>query len=172
MIRVKSRTIMLAVALLALSTAMQADAKKALADTEGRRKAAENGASQIKAKSSSPAGDIENAYTAAAAANNAWLVATTASLETGAEAAPDVAQLADRAGTTLVTWVNHRNKALSLPELSGLAATSIAKAVANDLIEIASSTWRDNRKSSPAKRNETVKTLSDRLRWNPWREIR
>src|SRR4029450_8478501 len=46
---------------------------KSLSDTHGRRKAAENGLRQIKAKSQEQADGVRALYTAAASNNNAWV---------------------------------------------------------------------------------------------------
>jgi hypothetical protein len=152
------------------STIRAADLNKTLADTEGRRRAAENGLKQIKAKGQPP-DQIRSAYVEAASRQNAWLDSVCQAIEQGAANAPDVSSSAQSAATSLVEWVNVRNRALGVPELSGAIADSTKKSVAEDLIDIAAGTWKNNRSSDAKKRSSAAASLKERLRWKTFEEI-
>lgn len=141
-------------------------------DTEGRRKAAENGVKEIKAKSPQPADQIRTTYAEAAARQNAWLDSVCQAVEQGASTAPDVSTAAQSAATSLVEWVSVRNRALGLPELAGATADGLKKSVIQDLIEIASATWKGNRSADPTKRVSVAASLRERLHWKTFEEVK
>lgn len=165
--KIARRVLLVAVTGLLLATTLTADAKKALQEGEGRRKAAETGVSQIKQRNATSP-DLEAAYTAAAEAQNAWLAATTSSESTPADLAP----LVERAATTLLAWVNVRNPALSLAPLTGLAADAVKKNVVDGLLELGTASRSDLQKANANRRASIVRDLETRLRWKPWAEIR
>src|SRR5438105_157920 len=110
MMRRNLRTIVGAIGLLMIvvTVSQAADLKKAMAETEGRKRAAENGLKEIKAKGQ-PSEELRRAYIDAAAQQNAWLDSVCGALEQGTPAAPDVSAVAQRArvrlssGSTIAT---------------------------------------------------------------------
>jgi hypothetical protein len=155
--------------LIAAATSHAADINKAIAETEGRKRAAENGLKQIKAKGQ-PSSEIRNAYAEAATRQNAWLESVCQALEQTGNTAPDVSAAAQSAAASLVEWVNIRNRALGLPELSGAIADSTKKSIAQDLNEIAAASWKD-RSSDARKRSAAAASLKERLQWKTFDEI-
>jgi hypothetical protein len=152
-------------------TSRAADLGKTIASAEGRKRAAENGLKEIKAKSSQPAEQIRAAYVEAAKKQNAWLDAVCQAVEQGSATAPDVSTAAQSAADSLVEWVNVRNRALGLPELTGTVADSTKKSVVQDLLNIASEIWKDNRSTDAKKRTTAATSLKERLRWRAFEEI-
>jgi hypothetical protein len=128
--------------LVAISALNAAPFDKSLSETDGRRKAADNGLRQIKMKSQQEAEQVRGLYTAAASNNNAWVDMVCQAIEQGAPAAPDVSGVAGSAASSLVEWVCARNRALGLPELRGSVGESVKKAVTQDLTDIASGDLR------------------------------
>ena len=166
------RTIVSAIAALLVAAAVgqAADVNKAIGDAEGRKRAAENGLKEIKAKAQ-PSDQVRSAYIEAATRQNAWLEAVCQAVEQGAPAAPDVSAPAQSAAASLVEWVNIRNRTLGLAELTAPAADSTKKSVAGDLIEIANATWKSNRSGDAKKRSAAANALKERLRWKPFEEV-
>ena len=167
---VRRSTVAIGVLLLAGTAGRAADINKAIANTEGRKRAAENGLREIKAKGQ-PSEQTRNAYGEAASRQNAWLESVCQAIEQGATAAPDVSSSAQSAATSLVEWVNVRNRALGVPELPGNIADSTKKSVTQDLIDIANTTWKNNRASDAKRRSAFAASLKERLRWKPFDEI-
>ena len=159
------------VLLVAALASQAADLNKAVSEAEGRKRAAENGLKDIKAKSSQPGDEIRTAYTKAATSQNAWLDAVCRTVEQATTSAPDVSVAADTAAQTLVEWVSVRNRALGLPELTGATADSVKKSVTQDLVDIASATWKNNRSADTKKRAAVAASLKERLRWKAFDEI-
>jgi hypothetical protein len=171
MVQMIQRSIaVLAMVVVAGVASQAADVKKALSETEGRKRAAENGLKQIKAKGT-PSGQVRGAYAEASTRQNAWLDTVCQSVEQGSATAPEVAPATQAAANSLVDWVNVRNRALDLPEVTGAIADSTKKRVAQDLIDIATETWKDNRSSDAKKRTAAATALKERLRWKPFEEI-
>ena len=162
--------VVIAVVAIAGIASHAADIKKALAQTEGRKRAAENGLKEIKAKGQ-PSEQIRSAYTEASTRQNAWLDSVCQAVEQGGATAPDVSGPAQAAAASLVDWVNVRNRTLGLPELSGAIADSTKKSVVQDLMDISSETWKDNRSTDAKKRATATAALKERLRWKPFEEI-
>ena len=148
-----------------------ADLNKSIQDTESRRKAAESGLHQIKAKSASDGQTVRTAYDEAATQNNAWVDQVVQALTQPSSAAPDVASIAEKAANTFVAWVATRNRSLGEFELAGPAADAVKKKVTMDLTDIANEAWKNNRQRDQAKRSEFAKSLSDRARWKPWDQV-
>ena len=94
------QTIAAALLVLAGTSALFAAANvdKALTEADGRRKAAENGLREIKAKSKEQGEQVRPLYAEAASRNNAWLDVVCQSIQQGASTAPDVSSLAWLAG--------------------------------------------------------------------------
>ena len=167
---VRNSLVVIAIVAIAGVASHAADIKKALADTEGRKRAAENGLKQIKAKGQ-PSDQIRGAYVEASTRQNAWLDSLCQAVEQGSATAPDMNGSAQAAAGSLVDWVNVRNRALGVPELAGAIADSTKKSVAQDLMDIASETWKNNRSSDAKKRTAAATALKERLRWKPFEEI-
>lgn len=148
-----------------------ADIKKPLADTEGRRRAAENGLKQIKEKSPQPSDQVRSAYVESATRQNAWLDVVSQGIESASATEPNVSTVAQSAAVALVEWVNVRNRTLGLPLLAGTMADSVSKGVAQDLTDIAAQAWKDNRGADEKKRTSAVVALRERLRWRTWEEL-
>ena len=158
--------------LLAL-TAQAANGDKALADTDARRKTAENSVRQIKAKSPADAATVMPAYSAAASKNNAWLDVVCQAIQTGAAALPDVKPAADDAAGALVDWVIARNHALAVTaSLDGAAGAGVKTGVSQDLQLIAASTWKTARAGDETRRTKAAADLKQRLQWKAWDDIR
>ena len=157
---------LLLVALTAVTYA--ADLNKALTETEGRRRAAENGLRDIKKKSARDAEQVRALYTEAASANNAWLETVCQAIQQGAANAPDVATSAQSAADALVAWVNLRNRALSLPVLDDTVATMVKRTVVQNLTDIAAESWKKDRRNDERKRTAAVARLKERLQWKAW----
>jgi hypothetical protein len=172
MMRCSLRTIVGAIGLLviAVTVSQAADLKKAMSETEGRKKAAENGLKEIKAKGQ-PSEELQRSYIDAASQQNAWLDSVCGALEQGAPATPDVSTVAQSAASSLVEWVNHRNRALGLAELTGAIAESVKKKTSQDLVDIATETWKDNRSGDAKKRMTAAAALKERLRWKTFEEV-
>lgn len=166
------RTIIGVIGLLAVAVAVSqaADLKKAMSETEGRKRAAENGLKEIKAKGQASE-EVRRAYIDAATQQNTWLDSVCGALEQGGSSAPEVSAAAQGAASSLVEWVNHRNRVLGLPELTGAIAEGVKKKTSQDLVDVAMETWKSNR-SGDAKKRMTVSTaLKDRLRWKSFEEV-
>jgi hypothetical protein len=158
--------------LLVVATVSQAaDADKVFANAEGRKRAAENGLKEIKTKSPQHSEQVRTAYTDAAMQQNAWLDALCQAVEQGTAAAPDLSSVAAAAASSLVDWVNVRNRALGLPELTGALGDNTRKSVAQDLLDITRTTWRSNRSADAKKRSSTANSLKERLGWRTFEEI-
>lgn len=145
-----------------------ADIGKALAEAEGRRRAAESGVQQIVSKSSTDGNDVRTAYADAAMAQNAWLDAVCQSLEKGAAAD---ATLAEAAAKSLVAWVNVRNRALGQPEMTAAVADGVRKGTVQNLVDISSQEWKANHSADAKKRAGVVSMLNEHLRWKKLEEI-
>jgi hypothetical protein len=163
-------TVMVAL-LISTALAQGSNLNKSLADTEGRRRAGENGLRQIKMKSAQQGPDVRALYTEAATEQNAWLDAVTQAVQQPSATAPDVTTVSDRAATTFVAWVAARNKALGEPVLAGGVADSVKRGVVQDLTDIAAETWKANRRADEKKRSVVISGLKDRLRWKTWDEL-
>jgi hypothetical protein len=164
----------LAVALAVVATAVAALAAvtldQALTDADGRRKAAESGLRQIKAKSQEQAEHVRALYVEAASRNSAWLASVCQAIQQGAPAAPDVKETVEPA-TALVQWVSARNRVLGVSELTPPLAEAVKKRVMEDLTEIANGSWKNARGANEQKRAKTASDLKDRLTWRTWEEI-
>jgi hypothetical protein len=160
--RVRSIAVML-LTLAFGTTVMGANLEKSVQDSEGRRRTAESGFRQIKAKSGVQS--VNAPYDDAAKANNTWLDEMIGSLEQPAAAAPNLAPAAEKAAAALVAWVAVRNRSLGEFELAGAAAESVKKKVVMDLTDIASEAWKNNRTKDQSKRAAVAKSLTERLRW-------
>ena len=148
-----------------------ADLEKALAGADGRRRAAENGLRQIKAK---PPGEIEQIralYTEAASRNNAWLDIVCQAVQQPSSTAPDVTAAVEPAASTLVAWVSARNRALGVAGLTPAVADAVRTSVVAELTEIAGATWKRNHGGSAPRRANAVAGLNGRLRWKAWDEV-
>lgn len=162
-------TVLAGFVLLAVA-AQAADINQVMANTESRRRAAENGLKDIKAKGE-PSGDVRDTYAAAAAATNTWLDSVCQAIERGSASAPDVSASAQQAADSLVAWVNVRNRILGVPEVAGTAVDVVKKSVTQDLTAIAETTWKANRSADAKKRGSAVNALKERLRWKAFDEI-
>ena len=158
------------VLLLAVAGALAANADKAMADTESRRRAAENGLREIKAKSADALDETRRAYATAAAGQNAWLDQVCKALEETTPGA-DVSPAAQTAASTLVDWVAVRNRALAAPVMTIEVADSVKKSIVRDLLDIANATWKSARGDDAQRRSKTVASLRERLRWKPWEDL-
>ena len=147
-----------------------ADLKKAMSETESRKRAAENGLKEIKAKAQ-PSEQVRRAYIEATSQQNAWLDSVCNAIEQGAASEPDVSAAAQAAANSLIAWVNVRNVALSLPEVTGALADSVKKTITLHLTDIASETWKNNRSTDAKKRTTAANELKERLRWKAFEEI-
>lgn len=161
----------LVVVVSAAGVAIAADVDKALINADGRRKAAENGLREIKAKSRDQAEAVRVLYTEAASRNNAWLDIVCQAIHQGASTAPDVSAVVDPAASALVAWVSARNRALGIAELTGPLAGAAKKRIIEDLTTIASAAWKINRGGTEQKRRTSADALKDRLRWRGWEEV-
>lgn len=161
----------LVVVLMSVVVGQAANITKAIADAEGRKRAAENGMKEIKTKSPDASQQAQAAYEDAARSQNAWLDAICGALTEGTTTMPDVSSSAQSAATSLVQWVNIRNRALGVAELTEPIADSVKKSVAADLVDIAVQTWKSNAVANPKKRATAAESLNQRLRWRPVDEI-
>ncbi len=152
-----------------LLTAASVD--KALTEGAGRRKAAENGLREIKAKSKEQSEQVRELYAEAASRNNRWLELICQAIQQGASAAPDVSASVEPAASALVRWVSARNRALGVPELTPPIGDAVKKRVIADLTEIASETWKANRGANEQKRMKAGTALKERLQWRSWEEV-
>lgn len=144
---------------------------RALTEADGRRKAAENGLRDIKAKSKAQAEQVRPLYAEAAARNNAWLDVVCQSVRERDSTGPDVSSHVEPAASALVQWVSARNRVLGVAELTPPVADAVKKRVIADLTEIASATWKSHRGGDEQKRTQAVTTLKERLQWRPWEEV-
>jgi hypothetical protein len=161
---------LLVVAAAGVTQAVSVD--KLIADAEGRKKAAENGLREIKAKSVQQGEQVRSPYADAVAAQNAWLDMVCQAVQQGTAAAPDVTAATQAAATSLLDWVNVRNRALGLPELTGAIADSTKKAVVENLAELTTVTWKNNRSADERKRTQAATALKDRLHWKTFEEVK
>jgi hypothetical protein len=146
-----------------------ANINKALADAEGRRRAAENGLREIKAQSQ---GDqVRAAYMEAASRQNGWLDIVCQAVEQPAPTAPDVSSAAQTAASSLIEWVTVRNKALGQPELTGTVADANKTSITRNLTEIAAEMWKDNRNANEQKRTKAITDLRSRLQWKAFEQV-
>ena len=167
-----SRRTLISVMVIAGAIALQAaPLNKALTDADGRRKAAENGLRQIKAKSSEEAQRVRDLYTDAMSRNNVWVDIVCQAIEQGTTSAPDVSAAAAPAATSLIAWVGGRNRVLGLPELTGETAESVRKLVVQNISDIADAAWRDNRSRDGEKRRKAAGALRDRLQWSTFEAV-
>lgn len=167
--RVGQTLALLLVAVTAVTYA--ADLNKALTETEGRRRAAENGLRDIKKKSAQDAEQVRALYTEAASANNTWLDTVCQAIQQGTAEAPDVSASTQAAADALTAWVNVRNRALSLPVLDESVAATVKRTVVENLTDIAAEVWKKERRGDERKRTAAVATLTQRLRWSTWEQI-
>ena len=156
--------------LIAGAVSQAADLNKAIAGTEDRKKAAENGLKQIKAKGQ-PTEPVRRAYIDAAGKQNEWLDAITGVIENGSTTPPNVSAAAESAANSLIEWVNLRNRALGLDELKGAVADSVKKSVVQDLVNIANESWKRNRSANEKTRGTAATALKERLRWRAFDEL-
>jgi hypothetical protein len=156
------------------SAPMVADARldSAVAQSEGRRKAAENGLRGIKAKSAAEAEQVHNRYAEAASTHNAWLDAVCQAIQQGAGAAPDVSGAATAAASALVEWVKVRNKPLGVAELNEVASEVVRKTVVADLTTIADGASKAHRSKDEQKRARAVADLQTRLQWKAFEDVK
>jgi hypothetical protein len=169
---VPNRLGILMVALLIAGAITQAASMdKALADSEARRKTAENGVREIKKKSSAQAEQVRAAYTAAAGEHNAWLEQVCRAIEEGDSSTLDATDAAMAAASALVDWVAVRNRALDLPVMIQELAESTKRSVVQDMVEIAASSLKAARGADKQKRIKIAVSLSERLRWKTWVDV-
>ena len=147
-----------------------ANLNQAIADAEGRRKAAESGVKAIKGKNQSIE-QLRQAYTEAANQHNAWLDLVSKAVQQKATTPPDVTAAIASTSTAFATWVAARNRALGEMELAGAAADAVKKKVSQDLTTIAAETWKSNKSADDKKRASVMTTLGDRLRWKSWDQL-
>ena len=168
------RTLMIAVFVLGSGalTLTAADVDQALREADGRRKAAESGVRDIKAKSQDPAGQVRALYAEAASRNNAWLDSVCQAIQQDSSSPPDVSAMVEPAATALVQWVSGRNRTLGLPELTSPIADTVKKKVIADLSDISNETWRSNRNAAEQKRTQAATALKERLQWRSWEEVK
>jgi hypothetical protein len=148
-----------------------ADFNKALVDTEGRRRAAENGLRAIKTKSPALGDQVRIAYTKAATEQNAWLEMVCQGVEQSSSSEANMTVAAEAAATSLVAWVAARNRALGETELAGASADTAKTWVHGNLTEIAAEVWRRNRTASQQQRERASADLKKRLLWKSWEQI-
>jgi len=153
-------------------TLTAADVDQALREADGRRKAAETGVRDIKAKSQEQAGQARALYAEAASRNNAWLEAVCQAIQQGSSSAPNVSAMVEPAATALVQWVSARNRALGLPELTSPIGDTVKKRVIADLTDISNETWSRNRNAAEQKRTQAATSLKERLQWRSWEEVK
>ena len=148
----------LAVIVAAATLAHAADIKNAVAEAEGRKRAAENGAREIRAKSIPDAEQVKALYTAAASANNAWVEALSGGNVAAAEAA------ASPAASALVKWVAARNRVLGVAALTDTVAASAETRTRQNLLDIAKGT-------AASKKRSEAQDIAVLLRWKTWDEL-
>ena len=153
-------------------TLTAADVDQALKEADGRRKAAETGVRDIKAKSQEQAGQARALYAEAASRNNAWLATVCQAIQQGSSGAPNVSAMVEPAATALVQWVSARNRALGLPELTSPIGDTVKKRVIADLTDISNETWSRNRNAAEQRRTQAATALKERLQWRSWEEVK
>ena len=168
----RSRVRVIGLLIVSVGVLHAANIDKPLAETEGRRRAAETGVRQIKAKSVQDAEQVRALYTGAASRQNAWLDLACQGIEQSAPAAPDVAAAAQTAASTLLEWVVGRNRALGQPIMADKVAESVKASIVRDLTDIADEVWRSHRGANSEKRTKSIADLRSRLLWKPWDEVR
>jgi hypothetical protein len=157
--------------LIAGAIAQAANVDKALADSESRRKTAENGAREIKKKSSGQAAQVRAAYTAAANEHNAWLDQVCRAIEENGPSTLDASAAAKAAASSLVDWVAVRNRALDTPVMKSDLAEGVKKSVVQDMIDIATSSLKSAQGADKQKRMKIAASLNERLRWKTWEDV-
>jgi hypothetical protein len=145
-----------------------ADIGKALAEAEGRRRAAESGVQQVQPKLSTDGNAVRAAYAEAATAQNAWLDAVIQSFDKGAAAD---ATLAEAAAKPLVAWVNVRNRTLGQPEMTAAVSEGVRKDIVRNLVDIAGQEWKANHSADAKRRAAVVPQLDQHLRWKKFEDI-
>ena len=157
--------------LIAGAISQAANVDKALADSESRRKTAENGVREIKKKSSGQAEQVRAAYTAAANEHNAWLEQVCRAIEENGPSPLDASAAAKAAASSLVDWVAVRNRALDTPVMTNELAEGVKKSVVQDMIDIATSSLKSAQGADKPKRMKLAASLSERLRWKTWEDV-
>jgi hypothetical protein len=148
-----------------------ANLSQALTEADGRRKAAENGVREIKARAKDQVDQVRPLYAEAASRNNAWLGTVSQVIEQASPTAPDVSVSVDPAASALLQWVSARNRALGAKELTPSIADGLKKRIVQELSEIATGTWKDNRGASEQSRKKAAAALTERLEWRTWEDI-
>jgi hypothetical protein len=166
-----SHGLVVALAAVAMTAVVHAaNVDKALADTESRRKAAENGLREIKKKSPAQAEEVRAAYSAAATRHNTWLEQACQGAESAPSSPPDTTVQASAAASALVDWVALRNRALELPVMTSDVADTIKKGIVLDLTEIAGHIRKIGR-AAPDRKSKELDALKERLRWKSWESV-
>jgi len=160
-----------AVALLFISTAVNAAGDRAIADAESRRRGAESSLREVLTKSSASVDEARKAYTSAATSQNAWLDLVLQAVDQRTVTQPDVTAASQTATAALMEWVAVGGKALGLPPLSSSMEKGLRKSVEQDLIEIGKDTWKTLVNADVKKRDESVASLNARLRWKSADEV-
>ena len=157
--------------LIAGAISQAANVDKALADSESRRKTAENGVREIKKKSSGQAEQLRAAYTAAANEHNAWLEQVCRAIEENGPSTLDASAAAKAAASSLVDWVAVRNRALDTPVMTNELAEGVKKSVVQDMNDIATSSLKSAQGADKQKCMKLAASLSERLRWKTWEDV-
>ena len=163
-------TFAVALAISGLGLAFAADLTKATTEAEGRKRAAENGARAIRAKTPQQVEQVRTLYEDAASAHNAWLDATKSALEKG-EADAAITDTATKAASSLVRWVAARNQALGEGILAGKLAETVEANTRQGLIDISAELARKERRAEASKKAQAAADLSSRLQWKRWSEL-
>lgn len=161
---------LISVLMAATVVATAGNVSNALVQADGRKKAAENGARDIKRRGSSESDTARGVYTEAATRHNAWVEALCASIEQGTASAPDVATI-EPAASALVAWLNARNRFLGVSEMTAPIEDSVKRKVVQELTEISTASWKTNRGADPKRRSAVATSLKERLAWRTWEEI-
>ena len=145
---------------------------ESLANAESRRKAAENGLREIRARVAAQAEPLRAVYGVAAERNNAWVEAMCSAIEKGVVPGPDVAGMAEPAAAALMEWVAGRNKALGLPEVSGANLEAVRRQITQNLTDIVGGAARATSPKDAGKRKQTAGGLRERLQWKAFDDVR
>jgi hypothetical protein len=170
--RVRAAALLLGLVFVPAASSLRAsESDRALVETEGQRKAAENGVRKLKAQVAAQADALQRAYSEAASKQNAWLDATCQAIERGAETTPDVTSMADEAATAYNAWVALQNPALGLTTLDANSLAGVKKWMVTNLVAVTSSAWKRSHKRAEADRAKASAELKERLRWKAWDDI-
>lgn len=156
---------------LAATVLVGADLATSVAQTEGRRKTAETGLSDIKKKSAEEAERVRERYREAEFRHNAWLDAVSQAIQQKAANPPEVSAAVEAASSALIEWAKVRNRALGEAEPNDAAIAAVKRMVVRDLADIAAASWQANRRADDGRRAKALASLGDRLRWKKWEDV-